>query len=460
MLVNDTFGEDAPRREIRALAAKLVKEDHNSELGFAILGHCAMHDGKDAAALRFFQRATSLDPKLVDAARLTGLLAMRAASEPRRPSFIDAQKRAKARGQLDALLDELVPPVLEPPPELSSSAGATTKATDAPRAKGPAQVVLPARRASPDGTLEAQPPPPAGVQLERTALPTPPGPPVAPEPAAATRAPEPATTTSVPPPSLPSVPPAKLSLAPSLPPSSQEIRSGVAPTTAPEKRPEQATEKAPEKAPEKTNAPSPPPASVPVTVTQPLTPQRPAVAAAPAVTPLSRNAGVSSEGRPTERPRRRRTALLVGWIASLGLTGVAAYVIGSRTFFEPEPAITTIDGARTLSSSVAGPTASSPATASLASSAPVASVVASSTSPSPSSSVLASADAAAPSGAHAQTGILKTPKGIGRRVYVDGRVIGEGREHTIACGRHRIRVGSTGLERSVTVPCGGTIELD
>ena len=60
-----------------------------------------------------------------------------------------------------------------------------------------------------------------------------------------------------------------------------------------------------------------------------------------------------------------------------------------------------------------------------------------------------------------KTGVLRTPKAYGRRVFVDGRSIGEGgRDHTVACGPHRIRVGSAGVERSVTVPCGGTIELD
>ena len=79
-----------------------------------------------------------------------------------------------------------------------------------------------------------------------------------------------------------------------------------------------------------------------------------------------------------------------------------------------------------------------------------------------SSAVPETAPRAAPDGGvPARTATLKTPKGLGRRIFVDGRVIGEGgREHTIPCGRHRIRVGSAGIERSVTVPCGGEIELD
>ncbi|MCW5810472.1 MAG: hypothetical protein KIT84_05645 [Labilithrix sp.] len=110
MLVNDTFKEDAQRATIQALAAKLVRENRDCELGHSILGHCAHHDGHDESALRFFQRASILDPKLVDAARLARLLAQRAHTDKTKPgSRPDFRTPRRERGGLDAAIDEIVP---------------------------------------------------------------------------------------------------------------------------------------------------------------------------------------------------------------------------------------------------------------------------------------------------------------------------------------------------------------
>ena len=59
------------------------------------------------------------------------------------------------------------------------------------------------------------------------------------------------------------------------------------------------------------------------------------------------------------------------------------------------------------------------------------------------------------------TGILRTPRAIGRRIFVDGHAYGDGGKGlTVPCGKRRVRVGSTGTERTITIPCGGSIELD
>lgn len=415
MLVNDTFKDDAHRREIQTLATTLVKEDRDCELGFSILGHCAMHDGKDAAALRFFQRAATLDPKLVDAARLARLLAMRATNEPKRSSTPEAQRRAKGRGLLDTPLDEIVPMLLQKASDaLSSSAGGGT--TKKPEEATPArtghdaakqaQLVLPAAP-SPDGTLEGLPPP-AGAAIERVPSPAPPA-------------------AKLPPPSMPPRPaPPELSPPPvpsRPPPSPWRLRATPAK--------------------EATTEPSP----VAVATAQPLAPRAPIPA--PAM-PAPRAASLSSEELPTGRPRRGRATVVAGWIVSLGITAGAFYALGARSQGAPETAaVTTIDGARTS----AAPSATEPpiptATASLAHAAP-----ATSTSAAP-------AHSSAKDDGGSKTGVLRTPKGYGRRVYVDGHIIGEGgRDHTVACGAHRVRVGSTGTERHVTIPCGGTIEVD
>ncbi len=48
-----------------------------------------------------------------------------------------------------------------------------------------------------------------------------------------------------------------------------------------------------------------------------------------------------------------------------------------------------------------------------------------------------------------------------RRVYLDGHVKGQG-DHplTVRCGEHKVQVGSSGKEKKVNVPCGGTITVD
>jgi hypothetical protein len=49
----------------------------------------------------------------------------------------------------------------------------------------------------------------------------------------------------------------------------------------------------------------------------------------------------------------------------------------------------------------------------------------------------------------------------GRRVYVDGRVVGEGPEPLqVRCGTHLLRLGSAGKEQSVVVPCGSAVRVD
>lgn len=418
ILVNDTFRDEAARHEIQALAAELVSVERSSELGFSILGYCAMHDGKEADALRFFRRAVTLDTTLVEANMLARELAARVVTEPRRrgPSISDSQKRAKARGLSRSPLDAIVPLLLDTTTEAPRTSVPTSPSLEpAAPPKTPSQVVLPGRGnvPSPDGTLDGVPPPEETAPMVAKA----------------------ASTETTP---------------------AQEKAATAETASIAEEKPS-------------TAASSPPPAQpLPVTVTQPLVPQRPPVAAlrppsastapAPATHPRTRAPSPSRDHLPAEGPRRRRTALLAGWMASLTLTATAAYVFGSRTLFEPEPAVTTTEGARTLSSAAtetktetetSGPALASASSTAAASSA--SSAVPEAATP------LAAADGGAP----AKTAILKTPKGLGRRIFVDGRVIGEGgREHTIACGRHRIRVGSAGVERAVMVPCGGTIELD
>jgi hypothetical protein len=46
-------------------------------------------------------------------------------------------------------------------------------------------------------------------------------------------------------------------------------------------------------------------------------------------------------------------------------------------------------------------------------------------------------------------------------VFIDGRVVGEGaRTFEVSCGAHKVQVGSSGVRRSVDVPCGGEVVIE
>jgi hypothetical protein len=60
------------------------------------------------------------------------------------------------------------------------------------------------------------------------------------------------------------------------------------------------------------------------------------------------------------------------------------------------------------------------------------------------------------------TGLLDTPPTLwNHRVFVDGLARGVGGDLIrVPCGRHAVRLGSTGRTLSVDVPCGGTVTVD
>lgn len=53
------------------------------------------------------------------------------------------------------------------------------------------------------------------------------------------------------------------------------------------------------------------------------------------------------------------------------------------------------------------------------------------------------------------------PSSAGRRVFVDGRVVGEGPgELVVPCGPHTIQIGSRGKARAMALPCGGVARAE
>ena len=84
------------------------------------------------------------------------------------------------------------------------------------------------------------------------------------------------------------------------------------------------------------------------------------------------------------------------------------------------------------------------------------------TTPEPAPPALPSATALAVPAVAPTDGVLRAPpRAAQHRVYVDGRVIGEGAgDYRVPCGRHTVRVGSKGEEESIEIPCGGSLDLE
>jgi tetratricopeptide (TPR) repeat protein len=78
------------------------------------------------------------------------------------------------------------------------------------------------------------------------------------------------------------------------------------------------------------------------------------------------------------------------------------------------------------------------------------------------SSALPAAAAATATPRVAGRGVVALPpSAAGHRIFVDGRVVGQGKgDLTVPCGARAIRIGSQGKLQSVRVPCGGRVALD
>ena len=430
LLVNDAFKDDARRNEVEHLAMKCLRADHLCELAWSVLGHSAHHDHNDEAALRFFQRAAKLDPKLVDASRLVGLLQNRQSSEPHiRASIADATERAR-RGALQTPLDELVParviherrsdrliPRPPPPPRPRVPSGQLTprgglvvgQMFEEPGAGEPPPSELPAvetKRSLPP------PPPPTGATpsppSERTLA-------LAPTARAPLGPPPQQRTPSVPPQPVvgptglppPSVPPPRLAPGSDPPEATMIMAASVPPPPAP-------TFHAP---PPPVFAPLPPRPSLPVELA----------------------------------PRRSKAPVIL-----VGLVALAAAGAGAFWFTQKTPAaVVPVATATPVPSATPAPTPTptpTPTPSAVATPTPMASATAIASS--------AATDPEAEPDAGSTTGLLHA-KSFGHRVYVDGRLVGEsGRDMTLPCGPHKVKVGSQGTEKAVVLPCGGRLDVD
>jgi serine/threonine-protein kinase len=70
------------------------------------------------------------------------------------------------------------------------------------------------------------------------------------------------------------------------------------------------------------------------------------------------------------------------------------------------------------------------------------------------------ADASAPDASTKTGRILTEAATIEHRVFVDGKSVGHGGTPiVVGCGRHLVRIGSTGPSKTIDVPCGGDVTV-
>jgi serine/threonine-protein kinase len=219
--------------------------------------------------------------------------------------------------------------------------------------------------------------------------------------------------------------------------------------------------------------PAPPPAQTPV-LTMGSFPAPAPYAPAPMFQPQ-----MQRELMPTEPPAFRplpRTASMhppgssgAGWIvgALMGLVlaaglaaGVGWWVYGKRAAGRGVTGTSTGTGTGTRTTPTATATATATATTTATATAtPTATTTATATATTTSTAApTASSDVPV---AGASEGILVFPaSAAGHRVYVDGKVKGDGATPVVvACGKHTVKIGSAGEPADVDVPCGKTLNL-
>jgi hypothetical protein len=157
--------------------------------------------------------------------------------------------------------------------------------------------------------------------------------------------------------------------------------------------------------------------------------------------------------------KKSKAGLVLGLVATLCVTGVVAFLVGTKVLSpkegggdgahsaDPQDTTTTTTAVTTTPSAQVSVATPMPAPA-----------------PAPEPVVTASAKVtlAKPPPSTKTTGIVKVKRnGWGHRIYIDGQVAGQGgRDITWQCGSHRVKVGSAGKESTVEIPCGGTVEVD
>jgi tetratricopeptide (TPR) repeat protein len=389
--------EEQAELETLAVAA----EAHNPNLAFAafVRGELLRYRGDTAAAYKRRKHALKLDPDVYTGASLTSAPA--AAVEP----VAAAAPVAVAP-----------PAAVEPVAAAAPVAVAPVPAAEAaPAAEAPAEVPpLAVATATTDAAHAAE-------TIE----------PLVPEPAKPAREPSAAETapTEPPPPPMPEATEAPVAAKPTEEPAVDESADTKAPADEVPGTPEPVE-------------PSPKPAAA---AAVPAAPKKTQPARAPSTRKTASDNGAAQ--------RKRIVGILTGGMVLSGAALALAFWVRSTapsTIAKPvasHPVLSTASGSPSAKSSAQPP----PPAADAGTATPVGSTDAGGTDAS-------SHTADASTTASGTTGAVRLPpRSAGRRIYLDGKLWGEAKDTIeLSCGKHIMRIGSKGDDRSLVVPCDGS----
>lgn len=410
---------------LRNIAVAAIRQDPNLAFAYYVLGHVTLLEGSEVMAKRHFSHALRLDPEAIDAERHIRVLKRR---EARGASRVPQQVRRSR------------PPSKPPaPPPTQSSAQAV------------ARVAL--KKATPDEVGK------------RPSLPT-------------------TTTPSAAPATPPPAPVAAADGAPSDADAPFVLYAKVQRTL---ELPARLKTPLPGEMNAAMNTPVAPPVAIPDEARGPNARDRSPLPEGPSsLTGIERSEGAEratpappeATKTPAAPPRRSGRASLYAGAGMMAAVLVVAFAMfGLRASSSPSPAMTPSAGvtastlrlappvsATAVVSAIAPPPRASvtPSAVPAPSATPSAVVAPASASalvtPPPVASVAgtASASPSSPGG----TGTVLLPKwAMQRRVYVDGRLIGDGPEKLVVpCGSREVKIGSSGKPKTIAVPCGGTVD--
>jgi serine/threonine-protein kinase len=381
---------------------------------------------------------TDLDRRLFDAVR-TGLEV-----DPAKRTLTAAGMRDLLVGLVDMATERTrLAAMLEPVRMSAARARLPSKPGIPPGKPAPPRPVaksIPPVHVTPAKLPEAEPDPFAVPILSLPApAPSPPPPRPPPAPPRVLKATLPLGVVAHVPAPAPAPPPAPPP-APSLAPAAPAIASAIAAAIAP----------APVPAPTPASAPAPEPAPIP----QPPAPPEPHA-------PMYTADALAFEPVPARRRSLLPIAVSAGALVALAI--VAFVVLGRSS--APGPASAAVASAPVPPASApvavrppepvvpATPPATTSAPAPVPSVAPAAPAASEPATPGPSGS-------AQPETRPDQGQLVFPPSAAGHRIFVDGRVVGDGAQPAVVrCGPHEVKIGSAGTPEHVDVPCGASLTL-
>ncbi len=185
------------------------------------------------------------------------------------------------------------------------------------------------------------------------------------------------------------------------------------------------------------SVPEPGPAAIASAPLPPLVPISPPPASPEPVAQMYAADALELESIPVRRRSPLPIAVTAGAVIALGIVGVVLFARSSS----PSPASVGVAPVSAAPTTTSAPAASAPPAA---------------------PDVAAPVPTEAPSAEVPpdQGQLVFPPSAAGHRIFVDGRVVGDGAQPaTVRCGPHDVKIGSAGTPQRVDVPCGGSVTM-